>query len=94
MSLFKPPSERPPEPAKSAADAEPREESCPQMTNCPMYGLFSLAGTLETWKTNYCTADYSRCERYVRNRQGRQVPTNLMPNGALLRKPSWPGVPK
>jgi hypothetical protein len=92
MSPFKPPRE--PEPAKSSASSESREETCPQMTNCPMYGLFSLAGTLETWKTNYCTADYSRCERYVRNRQGRQVPQNLMPNGALLRKAARAGAQK
>jgi len=51
-----------------------------------MFGLFSLAGALSVWKTNYCSADYSRCERYLRSCEGRPVPSNLMPNGALLRK--------
>jgi hypothetical protein len=62
------------------------ERSCPQMKGCQMFGLFSLAGALATWKTNYCSADYARCERYQRALQGRVVPNNLMPNGALLRK--------
>jgi hypothetical protein len=69
----------PPEAPKRAAD-------CPHMTSCPMFGLFSLAGTLATWQTNYCSADYTRCERFQRGAQGRFVPNNLMPNGALLRK--------
>jgi hypothetical protein len=51
-----------------------------------MFGLFSLAGALATWKTNYCSAEFRRCERYQRALQGRVVPNNLMPNGALLRK--------
>jgi hypothetical protein len=60
--------------------------NCPHMSGCQMFGLFSLAGALATWKTNYCSADYTRCERYQRSLQGRVVPNNLMPNGALLRK--------
>lgn len=60
--------------------------NCPHMNGCAMFGLFSLAGALATWKTNYCSADFTRCERYQRSAQGRVVPTNLMPNGALLRK--------
>jgi hypothetical protein len=47
--------------------------TCPHMQGCEMYGLFSLAGTLETWKLNYCTADHDRCERYVRALEGRPV---------------------
>jgi hypothetical protein len=66
---------------------EPRaNQNCPHMNGCQMFGLFSLAGALATWKTNYCSADYTRCERYQRASQGRVVPNNLMPNGALLRK--------
>ena len=51
-----------------------------------MYGLFRYAGTLGAWKLRYCTADYARCARYQRPLAGRHVPTNLMPNGALLNK--------
>jgi hypothetical protein len=50
-----------------------------------MYRLLKLSGTLATWKINYCNADYSRCERYRLAAEGRPVPINLMPNGALLR---------
>lgn len=51
-----------------------------------MYELFSLAGTLETWKIGYCAADYTRCRRFNMAEEGRSVPLNLMPNGAFLRK--------
>ncbi len=56
------------------------------MASCSMYELFSFAGTLAAWKINYCTGDYSRCARYQRAASGQQVPLQLMPNGALLRK--------
>jgi len=87
MSL-KPPSSRPPfaPPSGSEGVREAGTEHCPHMSGCPMFGLFSLAGALAVWKTNYCSADYTRCERFQRAQQGRQVPNNLMPNGALLRK--------
>lgn len=51
-----------------------------------MYELFTLAGTLATWKINYCTGDYERCKRHELSSEGKPVPINLMPNGALLRK--------
>jgi hypothetical protein len=73
-------------PSSGSPEAPKPTGNCPHMTACPMFGLFSLAGTLATWKTNYCAADYTRCERYQRSLQGRVVPNNLMPNGALLRK--------
>jgi hypothetical protein len=66
--------------------APPAAGVCPHMNGCQMFGLFSLAGALATWKTNYCSAEFRRCERFQRALQGRVVPNNLMPNGALLRK--------
>lgn len=51
-----------------------------------MYELFTFAGTLDAWKINYCTADFTRCERHKRNARGETVPIQLMPNGALLKK--------
>lgn len=59
---------------------------CPHMSGCEMYRLFTYAGTLGAWKINYCTGDYARCQRYQRAVAGQQVPINLMPNGALLKK--------
>ena len=59
---------------------------CPHMSACQMYELFTLAGTLATWKINYCTGEYQRCKRYQLASEGKPVPVNLMPNGALLRK--------
>ncbi len=57
-----------------------------------MYRLLKLSGTLATWKINYCNGDYSRCERYRLAAEGRPVPINLMPNGALLRGHSSEGM--
>lgn len=62
------------------------DQDCPNMGGCEMYQLFAFAGTLATWKINYCTGEYARCERYKRAAAGRDVPVNLMPNGALLKK--------
>lgn len=52
-----------------------------------MYGLLKLSGTLAAWKINYCSGDYTRCERHRLSSLGRPVPPNLMPNGRLLRSP-------
>ena len=59
---------------------------CPNMPTCRMYPMFSLAGSLEVWKQNYCTADFSRCARFQQTCEARTVPDNLLPNGALLKK--------
>jgi hypothetical protein len=61
------------------------EHECPNAKGCEMYRLLKLAGSLATWKINYCNADYTRCERYKLSSAGRPVPVNLMPSGALLR---------
>jgi hypothetical protein len=74
------------QPRAHTEDAPAAAGDCPHMDGCKMFGLFSLAGALATWKTNYCSAEFRRCERYQRALQGRVVPNNLMPNGALLRK--------
>jgi hypothetical protein len=66
--------------------SSPDGDSCPQMANCPMYGIFTYAGTLATWKLRYCTADYRSCARYMAAERNQPVPVNLMPNGALLKK--------
>jgi hypothetical protein len=61
-------------------------EICPHMSTCAMYSLFSYAGTLGAWKARYCTAEFNDCARYQRALDGRTVPINLMPSGALLKK--------
>ena len=52
---------------------------------CPMYSLLTLSGTLKAWQTRYCKADYAECARYKLSTEGKPVPLNLMPSGALLR---------
>jgi hypothetical protein len=51
-----------------------------------MYTLLTLSGTLKAWQTRYCMADYRECARYKLAIEGKPVPLNLMPSGALLRK--------
>lgn len=55
-----------------------------------MYSLLKLAGTLKTWQLRYCQADFSECARYKLSCEGKRVPINLMPNGALLRRADEP----
>jgi len=61
------------------------ERECSHISSCEMYALLKLSGTLKAWQARYCRADYTTCARYQASLQGRRVPTNLMPNGALLR---------
>ena len=63
---------------------------CPHMSGCEMYELFTLAGTLATWKINYCTGNFERCKRYELAVEGKPIAVNLMPNGAMLRKTTAP----
>jgi hypothetical protein len=63
-------------------------KSCPHSTDCPMYGLFTLAGTLSVWQAHYCNADFEKCERYQRTLRGEHVPVNLLPNGKMLKVPT------
>ena len=67
-----------------SAMAEPPESQCPQIRDCPMFGVFTLSGTLRIWQDNYCRSEYTRCARYVRTQRGEFVPRTLMPNGKLL----------
>jgi hypothetical protein len=62
-----------------------RRPDCPNIVSCEMCDLLKLAGTLAIWKTNYCTSDFERCERYKLSSIGRPVPRALLPNGVLLR---------
>jgi hypothetical protein len=64
-----------------------QKRDCPHMTACPMYALLKLSGTLKTWQSRYCQADYVQCARHRLSQNGESVPQNLMPNGALLRLP-------
>jgi hypothetical protein len=64
-------------------------QDCPHVTDCPMFSLFNLKSTLEIWKIRYCSSDnHTSCERYRLTERGQPVPQNLMPSGALLRKPT------
>jgi len=62
-------------------------KDCSHIGNCPMYALLKLSGTVKTWQSRYCQADYSECARYKLSLTGKTVPQNLMPNGQTLRLP-------
>lgn len=59
-------------------------KECPNVKTCPMFPLLSLAGSVKTWQTRYCSGNHMACERFQRNLQGRAVPPDLMPNGVRL----------
>ena len=56
-----------------------------------MYALLKLGGTLRTWQTRYCSADYAQCARFKLAAEGKRVPISLMPNGVMLRVGDKPG---
>ncbi len=58
--------------------------SCPNLSSCPLYPLFTLKSSLGVWQTHYCNAKYDRCERYRLAQAGTRVPPNLLPNGKTL----------
>lgn len=62
-----------------------RDPSCSHKATCEMYELLTLSGTLKTWQTRYCDAEYENCARFRLAATGRPVATNLMPNGQHLK---------
>ena len=57
------------------------------MDTCPLFPLFRQGSNLEVWKSIYCHAGFSDCERYKLSQSGKEVPLALLPNGDQL-----PGV--
>ena len=55
-----------------------------------MFPLFRMESSLEIWRISYCTARYVACARYKLADAGEDVPANLLPSGALLRKSGAP----
>jgi hypothetical protein len=62
--------------------------TCPNLTACPLYPLFTLKSTLGVWQTRYCNDAFATCERYRLAQAGTRVPPNLLPNGKTLNLPS------
>lgn len=60
-------------------------KDCPHMSGCEMYSLLRLSGTVKAWQARYCQHEYSQCARHKLSAEGRSVPVNLMPSGALLK---------
>lgn len=64
------------------------DERCKHIKDCPMFAIFNLKSALEVWKIRYCNhANHVTCQRYELSAKGRPVPINLMPSGALLKRP-------
>jgi hypothetical protein len=55
------------------------------MERCELYPLFLLSASLKTWQIRYCEGDFASCERYRLVLCHELVPSNLLPNGKLLR---------
>jgi len=60
---------------------------CPNTARCPLFPLFAVKSLLELWKVQYCSGDFTRCERYQRSQAGQPIPPNLLPNGSELPIP-------
>ena len=60
---------------------------CPNIPSCRMFPMFKMAGSLEVWKINYCTSNYTGCARFKLTCSAEAVPDELLPNGRLLQRP-------
>lgn len=58
--------------------------SCPHRAGCVLYPLFTLQASLKTWQIQYCDGEYAECSRYQFARDGRSVPSRMLPNGKVL----------
>ena len=61
--------------------------ACDRVVTCPLFARFSVGAALGVWKTYYCEGEFTRCERWKMAQAGREVPTNLLPNGRMLQVP-------
>ena len=59
--------------------------SCPLVSTCPLFSLFTLNASLAVWRAGYCDREFERCERHRRAAGGDGVPPNMLPNGKLLQ---------
>jgi hypothetical protein len=58
---------------------------CPHLSDCPLFGRFTLQSTLRLWQIKYCEGEFRRCARYQLTLAGNPVPELLLPNGQNLR---------
>lgn len=65
--------------------------SCPHVSDCPLFAVFTMNAALAIWKINYCGGDHLRCVRYKLTAEGKDVPQNLLPNGKVLNVAPLPG---
>ncbi len=59
--------------------------SCPKISKCALFPKFALQQNLEFWKTHYCEADYTLCERQRQAAAGTKPADDLLPNGKTLK---------
>jgi len=58
--------------------------TCSHVASCPLFRLFTLNASLQLWRSNYCDGRFESCERFKLSLAGRQVPSNMLPNGKML----------
>jgi hypothetical protein len=71
--------------AKPGGDPEAEPLDCPHASDCEMFALLRVAGTLRTWEIRYCSGNYRDCARHRTAELGKPISSNLMPNGQYLR---------
>ena len=58
---------------------------CAYTSRCPLYAVFQIKPILEMWKNKYCKLDPEKCHRYKGIAKGELIPSNMLPNGELLK---------
>lgn len=60
------------------------EQGCPNLRKCPMFERFKLQATSALFIQLYFNGDYTKCVRKKLRDEGKDVPSNLLPDGESI----------
>jgi hypothetical protein len=58
---------------------------CPRIDDCPLFPQFVLKQNLHFWKRHYCEDEFDECARLQLQREGKNVPETMLPNGKEIK---------
>ncbi len=64
---------------------KPEQASCWHKPTCPLFPLFIMRATLRVWQLRYCDGDWETCERFRMSAEGKEVPSDMLPNGKSIK---------
>ncbi len=62
----------------------PNNTECEKLEGCPFFNNKIKSGYFNFLKEIYCKGNFKKCARYTLSSKGKQVPTNLSPDGSII----------